>query len=172
VGLGHAVRAKAVSRRLRELDGNTTVEFVAAEPALSYLKFWGEKVLDVSERLKSLSPIAEASYSEGGLRISLSLALREYSIIKNVETLFENIDLEKYDIIVGDEFWELLASNKINAPKPKVYITDFISYLYKDPLNLPAALAINRYLKARIEAFDKNYTSASSRLYRTKNGTW
>jgi len=138
VGLGHAARAKAVSRRLRELDGNTTVEFVAAEPALSYLKFWGEKVLDVSERLKSLSPIAEASYSEGGLRISLSLALKEYSIIKkNAETLFENIDLEKYDIIVGDEFWELLASNKINAPKPKVYITDFISYPYKDHSGSP-----------------------------------
>jgi predicted glycosyltransferase len=155
VGLGHAGRARVIANTLKKLIGNLTIEFVAAEPVFSYFKFWRERVLDISSELFSLSPLAEESYGRGKLSITLKLTLKEYEIVKrNAKLLEDHIDFERYDLIIGDEFWELIASKQLTMPPPKILMTDFISYPYRIS-NLITALVINRYLKSRMKLFSK-----------------
>lgn len=64
VGLGHVRRSLAIARQLKEKTG-VEIEFVCAEPALSFFRKENKRILSVTYRLSSLSEVLER-YEKGG----------------------------------------------------------------------------------------------------------
>jgi hypothetical protein len=131
VGLGHARRSLAIAQRLRALrpDLKLQIDFLAAEPALSFLKNSGERLLPESSNLESLSYFVEKDSKDGRIPDMSKVAgetekgaKRNYSIIKPI--------LMEYDILVQDEFVETLFSfmwdKQVTLPAKRVVTTDYI----------------------------------------------
>ncbi len=131
VGLGHARRSVAIARRLRSLrpDVKLQIDFLAAEPALSFLKQSGERVLADSSNLESLSYFMEKDAKDGKISDMSKVASetekgakRNYSIIKPI--------LAGYDVLVQDEFVETLFSflwdKEPQLPPKRIVTTDYI----------------------------------------------
>ena len=131
VGIGHVRRSLAIADKLRRMkrDVNLKIDFVAAEPALSFLRKAGENVLEVSSRLESLSSMMEKD-ARGGRIPDMSKvasdsqegAKRNYSLLKPI--------LETYDVLIQDEFVETLFSfmwdKDAQLPQKRVVITDYV----------------------------------------------
>jgi hypothetical protein len=145
VGLGHASRARVYGSLLESMGFR--VEYYAPEPAGSYLRAWGSRVLPVSWRVGSLSSFLEKHWlSTGRGVIGLRASLEEYRAAKRfAEALFSSVDLGSYDLVVADESWEI-AVNPARVPARKLWIADFIGYRPRSVRSLPAALAVNRFI--------------------------
>jgi predicted glycosyltransferase len=131
IGLGHARRSLAIAQKLRTLDGKRPFDFdwIAAEPARSFLIANGEKVLDVSSQLESLSANIEFGSKDGKIRdisevagASAKAARKNYMMIRSIPGDF--------DLLIQDEFVETLFSflwdKEPALPKKRVVITDYI----------------------------------------------
>lgn len=128
VGLGHASRSYGVARELERLKPKITIDWIAGEPALTYLKHRNVRLLEVSKSLESLSRFVEESCKSGEFKISLKNLLLESRVFKkNWTRLRENVDFERYDMLVLDEFWEVLLNLHVTPRSSlKVFITDFL----------------------------------------------
>ena len=155
VGLGHVTRDLSVSKAMTRINPSINIEWIAAEPALSHLKLNGINPLDVSHMLASLSEFVEAAFRNGRLKLTLKLILEEYrTVMRNYHAILEHVDLHAYDLIVLDEFWEVLASPFLEEDDrpPIVFLTDFLMYPYRpDPAGSLTALIFNRGYKRRLE---------------------
>jgi Glycosyltransferase family 28 C-terminal domain len=131
VGLGHARRSLAIAQRLRSLrpDVKLEIDFLAAEPALSFLKKSGERLLPESANLESLSYFMEKDSKAGRIPDMSKVASdtqkgakRNYSILKPI--------LMEYDVLIQDEFVETLFSflwdKQASFPEKRVVTTDYI----------------------------------------------
>lgn len=153
IGLGHVARSRALAEALRRLKPGITIEFLAPPPANKYLEAWGWRTHPVSSRLDPISPIVDEFYEKTGKGlINLRMALREHRVARrNAELVDQHIDYDNYDVAVLDESWELLESRTFMKSRvPKIYLADFLAYPYK-PSYLAVALAVNRFLKRRLE---------------------
>ena len=153
VGLGHARRSLAIAREVRRLlAGDAEVEWVAAEPALSFLKESGERVLEVSSSLRSMSSVMEGEARDGRItdmsrvaRLSFRVARENYSLLRPF--------LSEYDILVQDEFVETLFSfmweNRARLPAKLAVVTDYVSLETRswNPLNRLILNYANRMLR-------------------------
>ncbi len=153
IGLGHVARSRALAEALRRLKPGVTVEFLAPPPANRYLEAWGWKPHPVSGRLEPISPIVDEFYEKTGKGlINLRMALKEHEVARrNARLVDRYVDYEDYDAVVLDESWELLESEVfMESGVLKIYLADFLAYPYK-PSYLAVALAVNRFLKRRLE---------------------
>jgi uncharacterized protein (TIGR00661 family) len=154
VGLGHARRSIAIAQKLRSLNGKTQFDFdwLAAEPALSFLIANGEKTLDISSQLESLSSQIEFDSKEGKIRdisgvarASARTAKKNYNLIKSIPGDF--------DLLIQDEFVETLFSflweKTPVLPRKKVVITDYIKLESRslNPVNALSIAYANKMLK-------------------------
>lgn len=131
IGLGHVSRDVAIVRALRERRAGVQVDWLAAAPADGYLRDAGEHLLPESAELADESALAEAAAE--GAQLSLVRyafgAMRHWS--RNVEVLKRVTARERYDLVVGDETYEIsLALKKKPALKtfPFVMIFDFAGF--------------------------------------------
>ena len=133
VGLGHVRRSIAVAERLRSIQPFAQIDFVAAEPALSFLKKAGEKnILEVSSNLQSMSEFLEKESKDGKISDMSKITAA------SVEGASANYDLIKpflpnYDILIQDEFVETMFSfmwdKNYSVPNLKtVVITDYVQF--------------------------------------------
>ena len=152
IGLGHARRSLAVANELRIAKPDLVLDWVCAEPALSFLKSRGQNVLSVSTKLQSLSLAMERSSNHGRIndmgkvaRVSSNIARQNYSLIKPY--------LKEYDVLVQDEFVETAFSfiyeKKPALPQKRVIITDYISFKSNSlsPVSRLVIWMANRYAK-------------------------
>ncbi|HOT00624.1 MAG TPA: glycosyltransferase [Acidobacteriota bacterium] len=131
IGLGHVSRDLAIARTLREMRPDVAIDWLAASPADRYLRDAGERLLPECADLVEESSLAEAAAQ--GARLSLVRyafgAMRHWS--RNVEVLTRVTAAQRYDLIVGDETYEIsLALKKTPALKtfPFVMIFDFVGF--------------------------------------------
>ncbi len=153
IGLGHVARSRALAEALKRLKPGITVEFLAPPPANRYLEAWGWKPHPVSGSLEPISPIVDEFYERTGKGlINLRMALKEHEVARrNAELVDQYIDYDSYDAAVLDESWELLESEAfMESGVLKIYLADFLAYPYR-PSYLAVALAVNRFLKRRLE---------------------
>jgi uncharacterized protein (TIGR00661 family) len=154
VGLGHARRSLAIAQKLRTIDPKVQFDFdwLAGEPALSFLIANGERALDASSQLESLSSHIEFDSKEGKIRdisdvarSSARTAKKNYNLIKAIPGDF--------DLLIQDEFVETLFSflweKNPTLPRKKVVITDYIKLESRslNPINALATAYANRMLK-------------------------
>jgi predicted glycosyltransferase len=165
IGLGHARRSIAIAQKLRTLDKKTQFDFdwLAAEPARSFLVANGEKVLDVSSQLESLSAQIEFGAKNGKIRDMSEVARASARAAKKNYMLIKSIPGD-FDVLVQDEFVETLFSflwEKSPAlPKKKAIITDYIKLESRslNPINAFGTAYANRVLK-------KAYMNQQLRIY-------
>ncbi len=131
IGLGHVSRDLAIVRALREIRPGVAIDWLAAPPADRYLRDAGERLLPECAELVEESALAEAAAQ--GARLNLVRyafgAMKHWS--KNVEVLGRVTARERFDLVVGDETYEVsLAFKKNPALKtfPFVMIFDFAGF--------------------------------------------
>ena len=156
IGLGHAARARVYGSIL-EARGHR-VEYYAPEPALSYLKAWGARVIDESKGTPSLSVFLEEHWSRTGRAlIGLRASLREHkAAVEAGMRLLKAGVFDRYDLVVAEESWEVISiAERVSVRK--AWISDFIAYKPVGLGSMPAAYAVNRFLLRRYRLFDALY---------------
>ncbi|UCG30961.1 MAG: glycosyltransferase [candidate division WOR-3 bacterium] len=129
IGLGHISKDLSIVRKLRELNPSVDVTWVAAHPTDLVLDDAGEKIHPKSKQFSSYSASAENA-SKGS-----SLNLVEYVFgslpgwYKNIRLIRQIIASEHYDLLVGNETYEIIIGLvfglfKLNVPFVMIY--DFI----------------------------------------------
>lgn len=156
VGLGHAARARVYGALLEGMGHR--VDYYAPEPAGSYIRAWGGRVLDYSWEVESLSVYLERHWVKTGSGlIGLREALEEHrAALKAGLGLLERVDVDSYDLVVAEEAWEVISvAERIETRK--AWVADFVGYKPSGLRRIPAAWAVNRFLLRRYRYFDSLY---------------
>ncbi len=147
IGLGHATRDYKIKLALsNSIEKDLEVEWCTAEPAYTYLQAKGEKIIKICRRLFSMSIIAE-EYIDKKI-LYRPWVLREYLHLleRNYEILESNIRWREYDLIIADEFWEIILRNEKKILDKTIFLTDIVFKNYE--LNIFESLAsyiLNKY---------------------------
>ena len=156
VGLGHARRSLVIATKVKQLNpGKVQIDWVCAEPALSFMKSRGENVLKVSYDLESMSSFMEKGAKHGKIqdmskvaRMSSEAGARNYGLLKPI--------FESYDVLIQDEFIETMFAFTWDEapplPKKTITVTDYVRF--ETPSHNPFnRLVIGRANKLLRQAF-------------------
>lgn len=156
IGLGHVTRDWRIAEEIRKVKKNVKIEWITAEPALTYLESRGEHVLSVSKELKSFSNVVEDLFN---LRLHNNIFwLKDQLKLleSNYFNVISSISLDSYDILIADEFWELIYRGKEKELGKFLFITDFLYKPYGVNItNSIGSLILNKFLKKRFETVKK-----------------
>lgn len=153
IGLGHVMRDIAIARELRKIAA-VDIAWLAAPPADVVLESAGETLHPASARLLDMSAIAEAESADGALNI-IRYALRARSgWTGNFELADEIVRGDGFDILVGDETYEIALGYKKHPDRkrrPFVMIYDFVGVdaMSRNPIEKLGAYLWNRRWAAR-----------------------
>jgi len=132
IGLGHVQRDLAITRRLREIFPDATVDFLAADPADRVVTAWGERLHPATRLILNESAHIEGWAGDHELHAFNALWDMDEIMAANFMTFADIVEREPYDLWVGDEGWDLdyhLHENPELKRAPYVFITDFIGML-------------------------------------------
>jgi hypothetical protein len=123
VGLGHVTRDYRLSRLLGWAD----ITWLTAGRAAKYLEARGERLHELSWELRSLGDSIMNVIK--GCRVTFSpigLARLYLDLRRNSRAIAKRLNLEDFDLVIGDEPWELMMSG-LKLPQKSVLITDITS---------------------------------------------
>jgi len=156
VGLGHVTRDLAMARALRQTLGGADIRWLAAAPASGVLQEAGEPLLPQAADWADETVVGADMASRDavhGRRFRFNVldwfwALKPQHR-RNVELFREVIATRPFDLIIGDEAYEIalaIRGRKIRVPVPFVMIYDFIGVdpMTRNPLEHAGAYVINR----------------------------
>ncbi|MBN2344943.1 MAG: hypothetical protein JXO51_01035 [Candidatus Aminicenantes bacterium] len=131
IGLGHIFRDLAIVRELRRLHPGTGIQWLAAGPAAQELKNAGEELLPEAVGMANENLAAEESAPDKGFRLNLLkfLILARGGWKQNVEVFKQVMAKRKFDLVVGDETYEISIAIKENPgikTAPYAVIYDFV----------------------------------------------
>ena len=153
VGLGHVTRDYRLSR---ELARWADVTWLTAGAAARYLEARGERLHPLSKELRSIGESLMRIIRGCRVRVGPLSAYALYrDLRRNADLIRDHLDLEEYDVVVGDEPWELIMSGLRHARS--ALITDFEAFEASGRLSRLAASRINSWLRARYLAFALRY---------------
>jgi UDP:flavonoid glycosyltransferase YjiC (YdhE family) len=129
LGLGHITRDLVIARELRALCPEIELSWIAADPAAALIEEAGERLHSEAASYANDNVPAEEAAKEGELNLLKYLMKASKDWRRNVDT-FDRITAEEhFDLVVGDETYELnVGFMKQPALKrsPYVMIYDFI----------------------------------------------
>jgi UDP-N-acetylglucosamine:LPS N-acetylglucosamine transferase len=129
IGLGHVMRDLAITKELRWLNPGIDISWLAAHPASQILKDAGEKLLSDSDHWVNYAPVVEKFAKDGKFNVIKWLYRSRDDWIQNVEVFKNVLNKYQFDLIVGDETYEISVAVKKNPgikKIPYVVIYDFI----------------------------------------------
>lgn len=129
IGLGHVVKDLAIADKLRALNPDIEVVWIATDPAIDYLENKGEKLHELSYEFSSYSAIAEKTTVGSKLNLANYVLSSLRAWLKNIKTFRKIIRKEPYDIVVGNETYEILIAlifKILRFKTPFVIIYDFL----------------------------------------------
>lgn len=129
LGLGHISRDLAIAAQLRELIPGVEIEWLAANPATEVLLEVGEKLVPGVEKYANENLSAEKAARGSSLNVLSYLLKSRGEWKKNIDFFLKLISVEKYDLVIGDETYEInLALREHPEVKnfPFVLILDFV----------------------------------------------
>ena len=132
IGLGHARRDIAIARELRELVPDLRVDWLAQDPVIQMLHAAGERVHPLSAELANESAHLESESAEHDLHCFHSWRRLDEILIYNYMLFDDVMTDDRYDLVVGDEAWEIdyyLHENPDRKRAPYVWLTDFVGFL-------------------------------------------
>jgi hypothetical protein len=112
IGLGHARRDLAIARELRRLDPEVEIVWLAGDPARQIIAEVGETLLDESGAYGDETAVAEDTAEGFSLNLLGRFALRAQGAWKRAVAIFEEVSAKyPYDLLIGDETYEINAAN-------------------------------------------------------------
>jgi pimeloyl-ACP methyl ester carboxylesterase/predicted glycosyltransferase len=136
IGLGHAQRDLAIARELRKLQPDLKIEWFTTDPAARYLMQEGEHVHPACAKLANESRHFERVAGEHDLQAFFALRSMDEIMARNAMTFFDLMEAEHYDIVIGDEAWDVdhyYHENPELKRQPFVFLTDFVGCLPMNP---------------------------------------
>jgi pimeloyl-ACP methyl ester carboxylesterase/predicted glycosyltransferase len=132
IGLGHVQRDLAIAREMRALQPDLEIDWFTVPPASTYLEREGERLHPITQRLANESRHFEAMAGEHDLQAFFALRTMDEVMARNFLTFVDLVQAEHYDIVVGDEAWEVdyhYHENPELKRQPFVFLTDFVGCL-------------------------------------------
>ncbi|MHC1707549.1 MAG: glycosyltransferase [Bacteroidales bacterium] len=129
LGLGHITRDLAIANSLRNLVPEAEVEWIAAHPATRVLEEAGENLVSGIDQYANENVSAEKASKGSNLNILSYLLKSKSEWKKNIDFFLNLIALKKYDLVIGDETYEInLALREHSEMKkfPFIMIFDFV----------------------------------------------
>ncbi|HEY6134796.1 MAG TPA: alpha/beta fold hydrolase [Rubrivivax sp.] len=143
IGLGHVQRDLAIARQLRQLQPDLAIDWFTTDPAATYLEREGERLHPMTARLANESRHFERVAGEHDLQAFFALRTMDEVMSHNFMTFVDLMDAEHYDLVVGDESWEVdyhYHENPELKRQPYVFLTDFVGCLPMEEGNEREAL--------------------------------
>jgi pimeloyl-ACP methyl ester carboxylesterase/predicted glycosyltransferase len=132
VGLGHARRDLAIADELRKLQPDLEVEWLTQHPVTALLEARGERVHPAAAMLANESAHFEGESAEHDLHCFQAFRAMDEIIVHNFGIFHDLLVDEPYDLVIGDEAWEVdffLHENPELKRAPFVWMTDFVGVL-------------------------------------------
>jgi pimeloyl-ACP methyl ester carboxylesterase/predicted glycosyltransferase len=132
IGLGHARRDLAIARELRALHPELQVDWLAQDPVTRVLEAEGEQIHPASHHLASESAHIESESAEHDLHAFQAIRRMDEILLANYMVVDDLLDQEHYDLVIGDEAWELdhyLHENPERKRTAYAWLTDFVGWL-------------------------------------------
>jgi pimeloyl-ACP methyl ester carboxylesterase/predicted glycosyltransferase len=132
IGLGHVQRDLAIAREMRALQPDLEIDWFTVAPASAYLEREGERLHPLTRRLANESRHFEAVAGEHDLQAFFALRTMDEVMARNFLTFVDLVESEHYDIVIGDEAWEVdyhYHENPELKRQPFVFLTDFVGCL-------------------------------------------
>jgi pimeloyl-ACP methyl ester carboxylesterase/predicted glycosyltransferase len=132
IGLGHARRDVAIAGELRGIHPDVQIEWLAQDPVNRVLDQEGESIHPASRHLASESAHIEFESGEHDLNAFQAIRNMDEIMTSNFMLLDEVIAEGQYDLVIGDETWELdyhLHENPNLKKTSYAWITDFVGWL-------------------------------------------
>ena len=132
IGLGHVQRDLAIAREMRRLEPELEIDWFTVHPASTYLEREGERLHPICARLANESRHFEAQAGEHDLQAFFALRTMDEVMARNFLVFADLVKEEHYDIVVGDEAWEIdhhYHENPELKRQPFVFLTDFVGCL-------------------------------------------
>jgi UDP-N-acetylglucosamine:LPS N-acetylglucosamine transferase len=128
-GLGHAIRDVAIAIELRKEIPDVDLRWLASEPAVSFIREAGGKIVPEYEEYANDSERAEklARGTKFNLTKYASRSLKAWNY--NADTVKKILDREKYDLIIGDGTYNLIIAmlrKRLVLETPFITIYDFL----------------------------------------------
>ena len=132
IGLGHVQRDLAIARAMRAQEPELEIDWFTVQPASTYLEREGERVHPICARLANESRHFERQAGEHDLQAFFALRTMDEVMSLNFLVFADLMKSEHYDIVVGDEAWDVdyhYHENPELKRQPFVFLTDFIGCL-------------------------------------------
>lgn len=129
LGLGHVTRDIAIANQLRILLPEVDIEWLAANPATTLLEEAGEKLVPGTDRYSNENVSAEKAAKGSSLNLLSYLLKSRGEWKKNIDFFLNLISSKEYDLIIGDETYEINLALREHIEKKKfpfVMIFDFV----------------------------------------------
>ena len=135
-GLGHTLRDVAIARELRALRPDVEVHWLAQDPVTRVLQARGETPHPASRFLASECAHVESEAGEHDLHVFETVRTMDEILLANFMVLQDVLEAELYDLVFGDEAWEIdyyLHENPELKRTAFAWETDFVGWLPIDP---------------------------------------
>ena len=132
IGLGHARRDLAVAGELRALRPDLRIDWLAQHPITRVLDPAGERIHPASAFLAGESSHVEHEAGEHDLHAFEAIRRMDEILVNNFMVFNEVVESERYDLVIGDEAWDLdyfLHENPHLKRFAFAWLTDFVGWL-------------------------------------------
>ncbi len=132
IGLGHAKRDVAIVGELRKLHPDLEVDWLAQHPVTTALEAAGERIHPASAWLANESAHIEHVAGEHDLHAFQAIREMDEILVSNFMVFAEVVEQEGYDLVVGDESWDVdyfLHENPGLKRFAFAWMTDFVGWL-------------------------------------------
>jgi pimeloyl-ACP methyl ester carboxylesterase/predicted glycosyltransferase len=132
IGLGHAQRDLAIARELRAREPETEISWLSQHPVTAVLAAAGETIHPASGALVNESAHFESECVEHDLHAFEAIRRMDEIMVANFMTFYELLGTEKFDLVVGDESWDVdyfLHEHPERKKAAFVWLTDFVGWL-------------------------------------------
>jgi pimeloyl-ACP methyl ester carboxylesterase/UDP:flavonoid glycosyltransferase YjiC (YdhE family) len=130
IGLGHVKRDLVIADEMRKQKPDLSIDWLAMDPVKTFLENRGEHIHPMSQFLWDESGRFE-SHATGAYSLNATEAYWEMDKLlnNNFMVVTDVLNEYPYDLVVGDESWEVLDNLHYNPSlkkAPFVFMTDFI----------------------------------------------
>lgn len=130
IGLGHVKRDLVIADAMRKQKPGLKIDWLAIDPVKAFLENRGERIHPMSKYMRDESGQFE-SHATDAFSLDATEAYWEMDKLlnNNFMVLTDVINESSYDLVVGDESWEVLDNFHYNPSlkkAPFVFMTDFI----------------------------------------------
>lgn len=135
IGLGHARRDLAIAAELRQRHPDAHIDWLAQPPVAGVLEAAGERVHPASTLLASEAQHFDDHAGEHDLHVFRAFRDADALLLQNFHVFNDVADAGDYDLVVGDEAWEVdyfLHENPELKRFAFAWLTDFVGFAPMD----------------------------------------